>query len=116
MYLRSYEENMECSDTVFAVRDPLNIPEVRNFIDKAASKKKKRRLQTPKGKKALSFLSLPLDLILAILDCLEYYKDIKNTLQVFPQWDSLIPNTYWRSRFPRDIIFEYEEITHRHGL
>lgn len=50
-YLRSYEKNMECSDTVFSERDPLNIPEVRKFIDKAASKKKKRRQRRPRGKK-----------------------------------------------------------------
>ncbi|KAL1986542.1 hypothetical protein VTN96DRAFT_6120 [Rasamsonia emersonii] len=59
-YLRSYEKNMECSDTVFSERDPLNIPE--------------------------------------------------NMLQVFPQWDLLIPNTYWRAQFPRDIILNMKKL------
>jgi hypothetical protein len=54
--------------------------------------------------------SLPLDIILIIIGSLTHHKDIQNMLQTFPDWDMMIPNTFWRSRFLKGIIFEYEEI------
>jgi len=52
---------------------------------------------------------LPTDIRFIILDLLKEPKDILNILVAF-KWQWQIPDLYWRSRFPKDILFEFDEI------
>ncbi|KAL2006514.1 hypothetical protein VTN00DRAFT_9182 [Thermoascus crustaceus] len=50
--------------------------------------------------------TVALDVKLLFLDYLDH-KAIRNTIAALG-WE--IPDSYWRSRFPKDLIFEVEEI------
>lgn len=90
--------------------DPINIPEVEKLIRGHGRTKSlgsgKKSKSGPGRVSDLGSLDLPLDIQFLILDCTRT-EDTQNLL-VATEWD--IPNSYWRSRFPRDIIFEIEKL------
>lgn len=93
------------------MRDPINIPEIRTLLRKFAPRTtpgtSKRILRSSRRHiRNLGALDLPLDIRFLILDHTSA-ADIPNTLTA-TEWQ--IPESYWRSRFPRDIVFEIEEI------
>jgi hypothetical protein len=53
---------------------------------------------------------LPVEIILIIADMLEGWKEIRMLLWIFPHWRPMMPQGYWRSRFVRDLTFDYEEV------
>lgn len=103
----------------FALRDPIHIPAIRDLIQKstkrpvrARTKRKTRSwyshpLIIEPLESSLSSFDLPLDIKYIILDLLNH-ADIRNAL-VALGWR--IPDQYWRRRFPKDIIWEIEELT-----
>ncbi|KAL1967137.1 hypothetical protein VTN77DRAFT_3428 [Rasamsonia byssochlamydoides] len=127
-HLAPIPDELRDSGKLFALRDPLNVVEVRDLIKQAVVKRRKRKTGEKRSKSlstrkplnqddnAYNDILLPVDIILTILDFLSYYKDIRNTLQALPSWGPMIPNLYWRSRFPKEVIFEYEEIASRDDL
>jgi hypothetical protein len=101
----------ELTERVFAIRDPVNIPEVQDLIRKSIENCSKERMNQMSQKRCSLFLKylesgFPLDIQCLILDHLSYI-DIQNVL-VALGWQ--IPDSYWRGRFPKDIIFEIEEL------
>lgn len=86
-----------------AIWDPVNIPEIRSAIRRSRLRSFKRRNASSR---CLSKLSLSLDVLLQILDYLQA-ADIENLLSA-THWQ--VPDFYWRSRFPRKLIFEAEEL------
>lgn len=99
---------------MFPVWDPLDIPAVHELFRKAAEARARETVKR-KTRKWCPLLQLPIEHLRApssvlppeikdlILDHLPYHKDVRNALYAFG-WK--IPDSYWRSRFPRDIIFE----------
>lgn len=119
-------------------RDPLNVTEVRDMIKVATESPSgyQARHRRPESSNQMSsvwsnvrlryrnkeswdrncrneelenkepLVDLPLDIIYMIVAYLQH-PDICNTLRAF-RWQ--LPNSVWRSLFPKDIIFEYEEI------
>jgi hypothetical protein len=118
-------------------RDPLNVREVRDLVMKATERLSRYQVrhgrpevsgqvstvwpngrlrdrrkgwgmdpwsERPEDKEPL--ISLPLDIIYIVMTYLQH-PDMCNTLRAF-RWP--LPNCVWRSLFPKDIIFEYEEI------
>lgn len=53
---------------------------------------------------------LPAELILLIMDQLSNSREIRYLLWVFPHWDLLIPRSYWRTRFVKDLMLDYKEV------
>jgi hypothetical protein len=104
---------------VFSLRNPIDIPAIQDLMQKSIKcragermkRKRKRWCSHPLPIKhlesSLSSFSLPLDIRYIILDHLNH-TDIRNVL-VALGWQ--IPDQYWRVRFPKDIIWEIEELT-----
>jgi hypothetical protein len=53
---------------------------------------------------------LPVEIILIITDMLEGWKEIRMLLWIFPHWRPMMPQRYWRTRFVKDLTFDYEEV------
>lgn len=88
-----------------AMWDPMDIPEVLSVIRRCSLRGSKRRSSGSQHSSACT-LDLPLDILLHILDYL-HVVDVEHFL-VATQWQA--PSSYWRSRFPRKLIFEVEEL------
>lgn len=81
--------------------DPINIRELSDMIEKA--------IQIPAKdipEKVILRVDLPPEVKMMILDCLDTM-DVRNSLSVF-HWK--LPDRYWRSRFPKETVFEYENL------
>ena len=96
---------LEC---LVAILDPMDIPEIKALIHRCTQG---GRGDDVKGRSSssqnLGSLDLPLDIIHHIFDHLRV-TDIESIL-IATQWQ--VPSFYWRSRFPRKLIFEIEELT-----
>lgn len=100
------------------LRGPVKIPAVRNLLNGGFSRrgpqegvkwKTRRWSRVASGDKWNVTFNVPLDVKLLILDYLGH-KDIRNTVGALG-WQ--IPDSYWRSRFPGNIIFGVEQIGSR---
>lgn len=100
-----------------AITDPIDIPEVKDIIDRVTEKALNRGVEKQLGSHHSStltndkaggqdLLNLPLDLKLLVLDCLRP----ADTQSILAATGWQVPDSYWRSRSPRIIIFEIEEL------
>lgn len=85
-------------------RDPMNITELRTLINEA-SRRRQAAVQVPSQLEGMCYL-LP-EIKCLIVETLEDRRDIANLLIAF-QWQ--LPDRYWRARFPKGIVFEFEDL------
>lgn len=100
------------------VSDPINIPAIHKLIGES---KKCRDCHLRIGQTRISRerhipviahsrptpLRLPLDIQFVVVDYLTQFPDLKNALIAF-HWQ--LPESYWRLRIPRKLIFETEDL------
>ncbi|KAK2754248.1 hypothetical protein FQN54_007127 [Arachnomyces sp. PD_36] len=111
------------------LRDPLNTAEITTLINHSAQNKARETIKrkTRKWSSTISDPSssstsgqakspnfyqvtqLPCDIMLLILDNLSHHTDIRNALIAF-DWSP--PDIYWKSRVPKDLIFELQDGNH----
>lgn len=94
--------------------DPMNILKLQNLLKQRFPRTKliaplKRSENLTAAVDDLGSLDLPLDIRHLILDIIRP-PDIQNLL-VATEWQ--IPDSYWRGRFARDIVFEVEDLLHK---
>lgn len=130
-YIQCYTRELECSDRIYALRDPVKVVDVRDLIreeetgmvqppTRKKNKDKNDKKQKPRGfipchrmvlrsSSTLNPLTvfLPPELILMIADNLADSKEIRLLLWAFPHWSSMIPESYWRTRFTKDFMLDY---------
>lgn len=110
--IRRIDEDV--TKNIISLRDPYKGSDIRKLISncvltraREGMKRKTRRwCSKPSSSAYRDPLGLPLDVEFLILDNLDY-KDIRSVLLAFG-WQ--IPDSYWRTRYPRDIIHELEEM------
>lgn len=90
-------------EELHAVWDPEDIPEIHGILRRCTLPKVKKRSSTSRNP---GTLEIPLDILIQILDYL-HTRDTENLLTA-TQWQ--LPDFYWRSRFPRKLIFEADEL------
>ncbi|XHG02140.1 hypothetical protein AWENTII_005501 [Aspergillus wentii] len=86
--------------------DPVNIVELRDLISEAIQRRGSQREQR-RPRVIIPRIALPVEIQMVIVNALHIASDIQNTLAAF-NWQ--LPDTYWRTRFPKDIIFEYKDL------
>jgi hypothetical protein len=151
---------MECSEKIYALRDPLKVIEVRNLIQEAETLRREQEKRTDKerpsslnsedittpypfasfgphptsrekitGKKKSKTANprhvmilpssstleadkiiLPAEIILLIMDRLPGCNEIRFLLWAFPHWSPMVPQTYWRARFVKDLMLDRKEV------
>ena len=102
-------------ERVTPMTDPFHIPILQSLIKRS---RKRRCCKVPRFTRARipfmtvsktrpSPLGLPLDIQQLILDNLVRLQDVGNAVAAF-HWQ--LPGSYWRNRFPCDLIFELDDI------
>jgi hypothetical protein len=159
-YLARLERRMECSEKIYALRDPLKVIEVRNLIQEAETLRREQEKRTAKERPSslnsedvttpcpyASFgphptsrekitskikpktanprhmmilrssstlqadkIILPAEIILLIMDRLPGCNEIRFLLWAFPHWSPMVPQTYWRARFVKDLMLDRKEV------
>lgn len=93
-------------EELHAVWDPTDVPEIQAILRQSTKQEVgERSKMRSSGSQNLGTLDISLDVIHQILDYLPV-TDIENILTAT---QLQLPNLYWRSRFPRQLIFEADE-------
>lgn len=109
-YLQKHIARFDNDPEHILIRDPVNIPELRELVNEATQRRQKepQTQSSPEGGLKLCFI--PLDLQCLVVNALESWKDISSVLIAFRWW---LPDGYWRVRFPKEIVFEYENLIYQ---
>src|SRR5580658_796373 len=92
-----------------AAQDPIDVPDIKDLFHRSALQRT-NKLKSWKYRSTKSgdpMCGLPLEIIYMILDHL-CSRDVRQLIATM-NWD--MPDAYWRSRFPKDIIFEIEQLS-----
>jgi hypothetical protein len=93
-----------------AVQDPIDVPDIKDLLHRDALVQRTNKLRSWNCRPTKSgnpMCDLPLEITYMILDYL-HSPDASRLISTM-NWH--IPDAYWRSRFPRDIIFEIERLS-----
>ncbi|KAI9924212.1 hypothetical protein MW887_007162 [Aspergillus wentii] len=91
--------------------DPLNILELRDLIEEATRLRVRPEAETSQRGIVYRLPYLPLGVQMVIVDLLHRVLDMRHLLLAF---DWRLPDAYWRSRLPKHVVFEYEDLQHAH--
>lgn len=115
-YLKIHKNGQHPSKGCCVPRDPLNIPELRGLLRQSEKiRRETRNSKTPifpytPSRSSTSNITVPMDVVLMIMDLLPGRRNIKLLLWVFPQWRTLIPQRYWRVRCIHDHFLPEESL------
>lgn len=89
--------------------DPQNITELRDLIAEAVQRQANNSGRAGKRAKLVNVgqTGVPIELQMIIIGALDATSDVRNVLSAF---DWQLPDTYWWARFPKETVFEYENL------
>lgn len=109
-HLQKHMARVENDPENILIRDPVNIPELRALVNEATQRRQKALQTQSSPGRGLELCCILLDLQCLVVDALEGWQDISSVLIAF-RWR--LPDGYWRVRFPKDVVFEYEHLIHQ---
>ncbi|KAK2756557.1 hypothetical protein FQN54_005450 [Arachnomyces sp. PD_36] len=93
-------------EEIYTTWDPTDVPEVQAVIRQYTRQNSSEETKLGNSNfRNLGVLDLPLDIIFQIFD----YISAADTESILTATQWKLPNSYWRSRFPRKLIFEIDE-------
>ncbi|KAK1139407.1 hypothetical protein N8T08_000770 [Aspergillus melleus] len=128
-YEARFTKPLECTDRMYALRDPWKVPEIWTAINREKKRWLSEKVRRPRRRLAIrptlpltpkqrvlrpvwrntaAVAPLPPELTMIIIEYLRSPREVRLLMWVFPRWAHSLPALYWRRLFIREMILDDE--------